>query len=159
MKSPVLMSIASGALAAISAGLGKVALSGDLTVLKVVSENCDWILETYTGFGANHYHCDVVSPLVVRLLIFLLMLYCNALMLSLFLKALGMHGSLEVVVLNSSINFVLTGLIGQLVFGESVSTYWTIGIALIAVGIALITIAGRTRSTVKPEDHGLERTD
>ena len=158
MKSPVLMSMASGALAAIAAGLGKVALSSDSTAPKIISKNCDWILETYTGIVANHYHCDVVAPVIVRLLVFLLMLYSNALMLSLFLKALGMHGSLDVVVLNSSINFILTGLIGQLVFGESVSRYWAAGITLIAVGIALITFAGQTRSTVKPED-AAERTE
>lgn len=158
MKSPVLMSIASGALAAIAAGLGKVALSSNSTAPKIISENCDWVLETYTGFGANHYHCDVVVPIIVRLLVFLLMMYLNALMLSLFLKALGMHGSLDVVVLNSSINFVLTGLIGQLVFGESVSRYWAVGITLIAIGIALITFAGQTRSAVIPEDD-TERTD
>jgi uncharacterized membrane protein len=158
MKSPVLMAIASGALAAIAAGLGKIALSHDTFVTQLITSNCNWAIEAYVGLDVTPYKCEVVVPLLVRMAIFLIMLYCNALMLSLFLKALGVHGSLEVVVLNSSVNFVFTGLIGHLLFRESVSRYWVFGIALIAIGISLITLSGQTRAVVKTESDA-ERRD
>jgi drug/metabolite transporter (DMT)-like permease len=66
------------------------------------------------------------------------MLYFNVLMVANFLKALESKGSLVVTVVCSAINFLVTGLLGNLILGEEVNITWCLGASLIIVGILLI---------------------
>lgn len=119
-----------GAFGSVASIVGKIALSDN------------WLVNTL-----RTYLCDntVVSCYIIewpiRAIIFALMFSCNALMISNFLKALEKNGSLQVTVMSSSINFVLTGLLGTLVMNETVSLMWYVGALMVSVGIYLVSLS------------------
>jgi len=121
-----------GALASIS---GKFALSSsDFDVLLIsslpfLSRFCP---DQETGI------CSAVYWLV-RALVFVTMLVCNALMIANFLSALESSSSLIVTVTSSAVNFLSTGILGKLLFHEEVNVRWYIGSFWIILGLLLIT--------------------
>jgi drug/metabolite transporter (DMT)-like permease len=82
-----------------------------------------------------------VISLTFRVIFFVLMLVCNALMMSNFLVALEKQGSLMVVIVSSSINMILTGIFGLCLLGENVKDNWFVGAFLMSVGVTLIAIS------------------
>ncbi len=72
---------------------------------------------------------------------FPLMLACNGLMLSNFLKALERDSSVMVTVVSSAINFLLTGLLSGFVLEEPLGLRWLAGALLIVAGIFLIAFS------------------
>ena len=95
-------------------------------------------------FLAAGGYCAVFS-LAFRALFFLLMLAFNALMLSNFLIALEKKGSLMVVIVSSSTNIILTGIIGQTLLGEDVGDKWYLGASVMLMGVTLIAFSQDTR--------------
>lgn len=73
------------------------------------------------------------------------MLAFNAMMLSNFLIALEKKGSLMVVIVSSSTNIILTGVIGQILLGEDVGDKWYIGACVMLIGVTLIAFSQDTR--------------
>ncbi len=59
-------------------------------------------------------------------------------MLSNFLRALETRASLPVTVVCSAVNFLITGLLGNVILGEEVNPVWCGGASLIMIGIFFI---------------------
>ncbi|KAF6258703.1 pseudouridine synthase [Scenedesmus sp. NREL 46B-D3] len=67
-----------------------------------------------------------------------LMAAINAAMTALFVRSLRRLPSLQATVLSTAANMAATGLLGQLLFAEHISTKWAAGIALVTAGLLLI---------------------
>lgn len=120
----------SGAAASI---LGKICLSEYPLIDKspaLLCANIKWCLDF-----------PIIVVVGIRGLIFFLMLACNGLMLSHFLKALETRGTLPVTVVCSAVNFVVTGILSSLVLGEQINARWWFGALLIIAGIILVLIS------------------
>ena len=77
-----------------------------------------------------------------RLIVFVLMMISNALMLAYFLDALEKESSsLMVTAISTSVNFISTGVIGNFLFAEAVSSTWYGGALLTSCGAALISFS------------------
>ncbi|TVY35043.1 Transmembrane protein, partial [Lachnellula subtilissima] len=82
---------------------------------------------------------EKVVEVVVRGLFFLLNLLFNAIMWTLFTKALARGTSTtRVSILNTSANFMLTAILGFLIFSESLPPLWFLGAALLVAGNVII---------------------
>lgn len=80
-----------------------------------------------------------------RLFAVALMMGSNAVMLAYFLDALEKeNSSLMVTAISTSVNFVSTGLIGNFLFAESVSSTWYGGALLTSCGAALISFSQKS---------------
>jgi len=89
---------------------------------------------------------------VVRALFFALNLIFNAIMWTLFTKALARGTSTtQVSILNTSSNFMITAVLGWLIFSESLPPLWFLGAGLLVAGNVII---GRRDEGEK--DEGLE---
>jgi uncharacterized membrane protein len=155
MATVIIMSITAGVLGALGALIGKLSLSADSPFIKHITEICreyyNWNLINTIIESTIEIKCNYSLPYFFRVLGFSLMIYCNALMLTLFLKALEKGSTIEVVVLNSAANFITTGIFGKLVFREIVTTKWILGLILISLGMTLVSIAGQEKGSVKSE--------
>ncbi|XP_019870679.1 transmembrane protein 42 [Aethina tumida] len=77
--------------------------------------------------------------LALKILFFGLMLLCNAGVWTLFVKALHQNNSsLVATVLSTASNFVLSGVVGFVIFDETTSISWWIGLYIIIVGLLLV---------------------
>ncbi|KAL1505869.1 hypothetical protein ABEB36_005327 [Hypothenemus hampei] len=75
----------------------------------------------------------------VRLIFFVLMLFCNAAVWTMFVKALHQSSSsLVATVISSTSNYVLTAFIGFVLLGEVTSFFWWFGMLFIIAGLVLI---------------------
>ncbi|TVY45994.1 hypothetical protein LOCC1_G003022 [Lachnellula occidentalis] len=82
---------------------------------------------------------EKVVEVAVRGLFFLLNLLFNAIMWTLFTKALARGTSTtRVSILNTSANFMLTAILGFLIFSESLPPLWFLGAALLVAGNVII---------------------
>ena len=111
--------------------LGKICFSTDTWVLNSLFNLC-----TDTLFFSVP-NCEI-AMLAFRGIVFAEMLFCNALMLGYFLKALEKESSLHVTVISAGTNFMLSGLLGYIVLQEDVSNTWFFGAFLICAGICCI---------------------
>lgn len=110
---------------------GKLALSPDMNIMKIIASFiCKDALDL-------EFSCPTVT-IILQVLAFLGMFYCNIVMLSYFLKALESRGSLPVTVICSAVNFVTTGIFGGIILGEEISFRWCIGASFIMIGIVFI---------------------
>ncbi len=112
--------------------LGKMALSSDNWILIDMWAICAQSL------GLSPERCDMLV-LLFRGITFFEMLFCNALMISYFLKSLEKESSLHVTVISTATNFLLSGLLGRLVLKEEVSNMWYLGASIISAGICCIS--------------------
>ena len=148
-----ILAISSGCLAAAGGVLGKIALS---------SEDSAFIFFTQLLCAESimsSESCQYYIPLTCRLCLFGLMLYLNAMMLSMFLKALArIDHSLKVVVLNTAANFITTGMMGQFFFKEVMTLKWSVGAFIIVLGMCLISAAGGGSGAVggKPKGRNMD---
>lgn len=67
------------------------------------------------------------------------MLALNSAGLTLMLRAMHRSSTNLAVAINQAISFMLSGLIGWLVFDESIDQMWLIGVSIVCVGVALLT--------------------
>jgi drug/metabolite transporter (DMT)-like permease len=75
------------------------------------------------------------------------MMASNALMLAYFLDALEKeNSSLMVTAVSTSVNFISTGVIGNLIFAETVSPAWYGGALLTSCGAALVSYSQKAPS-------------
>jgi drug/metabolite transporter (DMT)-like permease len=112
---------------------GKIALS-DTIVITHLNHQCA------TQFSLSQSHCDS-GVLLFRVMLFALMIFCNGLMISQFLKALEKNSSLSVTVISSAVNFLFTGMAGNIILRENLGLRWILGATLILAGILMITIS------------------
>ncbi|KAK4303999.1 hypothetical protein Pmani_024032 [Petrolisthes manimaculis] len=76
---------------------------------------------------------------LLRLLFFALMVGVNCLMWTTFTKALRFSTtSLEATITNTAANFFFTAILGQVLFGEVVTSLWWMGTVLIICGLLLM---------------------
>lgn len=111
-------SVLSGLFAACAAALGKIAFSNDSLIVNVVAT-------VFGSFGSTY--CILIG-LVCRAIVLAMMMGSNALMIACFLSALEKENStLMVTAISTAVNFVATGLVGNVLFSEKVSNLWYFG--------------------------------
>ncbi|XP_022071601.1 transmembrane protein 42-like [Acanthochromis polyacanthus] len=127
-----------GAAASLSA---KLSLGADY-----LREMCESGLSGWTGPSC----CDWLH-IPLRLLCGGLLFICNAVMWTFFSKALRLcSSSAGATVTTTASNFISSGLLGRLIFGESHAALWWMGISLTLCG--LLVLHGSTPQTVSQED-------
>ncbi|OJD40732.1 transcription initiation factor iia small subunit [Diplodia corticola] len=89
-----------------------------------------------------------VFEFAFRGVFFLLNLLFNAIMWGLFTRALTLASStVRVSIINTSANFMITAILGALVFGESLPGLWWLGAAMLVAGSVII--GRREEKTIK----------
>ncbi|XP_023726325.1 transmembrane protein 42 isoform X4 [Cryptotermes secundus] len=79
------------------------------------------------------------ADLALKILLFVLMVACNAGVWMCFVKALQQSpSSLPPTVISTAINYVSSALLGSFVFGEETSLLWWSGATLVLLGLMLI---------------------
>ncbi|KAF1994761.1 hypothetical protein P154DRAFT_363998 [Amniculicola lignicola CBS 123094] len=93
----------------------------------------------------------------IRGLFFLLNLLFNAVMWGLFTRALTLASStVQVSIINTSANFMITAVLGALVFSESLPALWWLGAALLVAGSVIIGRREEGGKAVKESTAGVE---
>ncbi|SPN99575.1 uncharacterized protein DNG_02427 [Cephalotrichum gorgonifer] len=124
----ILLAVASGACAAFNGMFAK------LTTTDLTRTIADAIGEAL-GLG---YHPDAVEYLI-RGLFFVLNLVFNGVMWSLYTSALKKGSSTtQVAIMNTSMNFMVTAVLGALVFSEALPPLWWAGAALLVAGNVIL---------------------
>jgi drug/metabolite transporter (DMT)-like permease len=120
--------LGSGAFAAFNGVFAKLTTTSQTNTLSSA-------LSTLLGLSANN---NIVS-FAVRGLFFAMNLLCNAIMWILFTRALTLANSTtQVAILNTSANFMVTALLGMLVFSEGLPLLWWVGAAFLVAGSVII---------------------
>ncbi|KAH6895257.1 hypothetical protein B0T10DRAFT_211448 [Thelonectria olida] len=124
----IFFAVASGACAAFNGVFAKLTTTGLTTRLS------DTIADI---FGLSSMKSTV--EIVVRTLFFVLNLTFNGVMWSLFTTALARGTSTtQVSIMNTSTNFVVTALLGFVIFSESLPPLWWAGAALLVAGNVIV---------------------
>lgn len=89
--------------------------------------------------STHESHSTWRSALVMslRLLCYAAMAALNGVMLAHLTRAMATHGTLRATTLNSTISFVLSGVLGAVLFGEELTARWSAGMAVGMAGLAL----------------------
>ncbi|CAG7659324.1 unnamed protein product [Allacma fusca] len=129
------LALTSGVFASLAGTFGKFAMTSSETVWM-----CEVLSEMYSGYLPSHnYMFCSEAAIYLQILAFIMMIAMNAVMWTTFVKALrNCKTSLEATVTNTAANFFSSALVGQLIFGESVSLLWWLGTLLIIFGLALM---------------------
>ncbi|XP_070768023.1 transmembrane protein 42-like [Enoplosus armatus] len=107
------------------------------------------------GLGGGTTACDWLH-LPLRLLCGGLLFACNAVMWTLFSKALRhCSSSARATVTTTASNFISSAVLGRVVFGESRAALWWVGISLTLCG--LLVLHGSTPHTL-PQEEGKKVT-
>ncbi|KAH9218112.1 hypothetical protein DL95DRAFT_406131 [Leptodontidium sp. 2 PMI_412] len=124
----IVLALASGGCAAFNGVFAK------LTTTELTTSFATWVANTI-GLGTVEGGVEVV----VRAIFFGLNLIFNAIMWTLFTKALARGTSTtQVSILNTSANFMITAVMGWLIFSESLPPLWFLGAALLVAGNVII---------------------
>ncbi|XP_014672651.1 PREDICTED: transmembrane protein 42-like isoform X2 [Priapulus caudatus] len=119
--------VVSGMLAAMASASGKMAAA---------SSDARWLCGAVVTPAA--LDCDSIL-LYVRGSCFLLVFLLNAVMWTVFTKALRLSPTtLSATITNLASNLFFTALTGRLLFGETLGATWFVGAGLIVTGVALI---------------------
>ena len=141
--------LGSGAFAAFNGVFAKLTTTSQTNTLSSA-------LSTLLGLSANN---SIVS-FAVRGLFFAMNLLCNAIMWILFTRALTLANSTtQVAILNTSANFMVTALLGMLVFSEGLPLLWWVGAAFLVAGSVTIGLReqkNKTDSAGTGEENGQE---
>ncbi|RHZ74185.1 hypothetical protein Glove_227g59 [Diversispora epigaea] len=143
----VLYSILSGTFAALASVFAK--LFTDTRTVLITRYFCD-LLNYFQNF--QFLNCKEIEQSddntseniiyligIIRIICFLLISLCNALMWTFFTKALNKSSSsIRVTVLNSATNFCMTAIMGNIIFNETLSLQWWFGANLIILGTVLV---------------------
>jgi len=120
--------LGSGAFAAFNGVFAKLTTTSQTNTLSSA-------LSTLLGLSPNNY----IVSFAVRGLFFAMNLLCNAIMWILFTRALTLANSTtQVAILNTSANFMVTALLGMLVFSEGLPLLWWVGAAFLVAGSVTI---------------------
>ncbi|KAH7417910.1 hypothetical protein BKA64DRAFT_182758 [Cadophora sp. MPI-SDFR-AT-0126] len=124
----IVLALASGGCAAFNGVFAK------LTTTELTTSFATWIANSI-GLGSVEGGVEVV----VRAIFFGLNLIFNGIMWTLFTKALARGTSTtQVSILNTSANFMITAIMGWLIFSESLPPMWFLGAALLVAGNVII---------------------
>ncbi|KAF2488120.1 hypothetical protein BDY17DRAFT_240622, partial [Neohortaea acidophila] len=127
---------------AITSG-GCAALNGAFAKLTTTHLTTAWAAQISYSLGLNEQSTAV--DYLVRGFFFLMNLAFNGVMWALFTRALTLANStVRVSVINTSANFMITALLGALIFGEELSGLWWVGAGLLVAGSVII---GRREET------------
>ncbi|XP_023228935.1 transmembrane protein 42-like [Centruroides sculpturatus] len=134
----VTVSLFSGLLAALASLFGKFSMASE-EALYLCEVSMEFMSsDEHVHRKAYHNVCNNVL-LLVQIGFFLLMLLSNALMWTLFTKALQLCATtLEATVTNTAANFFFTAIFGQVFFGETLTFLWWLGTMMIIVGLLLM---------------------
>lgn len=120
--------VASGACAAFNGVFAK------LTTTELTTTLSNWIAQLVGLSSVEH-----IVEYVVRGLFFALNLTFNGVMWTLFTKALARGTSTtQVSIMNTSTNFMVTALLGALIFSEALPPLWWAGAALLVAGNVIV---------------------
>ncbi|CAM9143508.1 unnamed protein product [Ascophyllum nodosum] len=134
-------SVASGVLACLASVLGKVAFDGESPLHLLARSSCH---HHFAGWGG----CNMVG-LGVQGVSLAGMFLVNAVMLSMYLKALEISGSTVATVTNCATNFLLSGVLGRMLFGEHLSFLWFCGASLVVSGVMLVVVGTSDKTSRK----------
>jgi len=124
----IVLALASGACAAFNGVFAK------LTTTELTTSFATWIANL---IGLSNIEGGV--EVVVRAIFFGLNLIFNGIMWALFTKALARGTSTtQVSILNTSSNFMITAVLGWMIFSESLPPLWFVGAALLVAGNVII---------------------
>ncbi|KAJ7519224.1 hypothetical protein O6H91_20G029400 [Diphasiastrum complanatum] len=87
----------------------------------------------------------LASPVVrweYRIISYAGVITCNVIMWSCYVRSLKALSSLQATVVNFAVNFILTGFLGLICFGETLHLEWFIGAFFIVFGIFVLSKAG-----------------
>lgn len=152
----MILALLSGFLAAIASLVGKLSMASDDAryVCELAVEN--WLDKSQIE---AHYFCTSILT-AVRAAFFLLMIICNAIMWTVFTKALRLSSAtLEVTVVNLAANFFCSAIFGQTFFSEKLSILWYIGSVFIILGLCLMHYGNRVseKRSLTVKEHVEER--
>ncbi|KAJ4301443.1 hypothetical protein N0V90_003535 [Kalmusia sp. IMI 367209] len=137
----LVLAIASGACAA---------FNGVFAKLTTTELTASWSSSISQGLSLSP--SNKVVEFGIRGLFFGLNLIFNAVMWGLFTRALTLASStVRVSVINTSANFMITAILGLLIFSESLPGLWWLGAALLVAGSVII---GRREEGTKKEAEG-----
>ncbi|KAF2083292.1 hypothetical protein K490DRAFT_19274, partial [Saccharata proteae CBS 121410] len=137
------IAIASGACAAFNGVFAK------LTTTELTT-NWAHAISHFLGFQGSGF-----VEVVIRGLFFALNLIFNAVMWGLFTRALTLASStVRVSIINTSANFIITALLGLVIFAEKLPGLWWVGAGMLVVGSVIIGM--REEKEVKKEGGGEE---
>ncbi|RMY65142.1 hypothetical protein D0863_09324 [Hortaea werneckii] len=121
---------------AIASG-GCAALNGVFAKLTTTQLTTTWATHVSRVFGLDEP--SHITDMLVRGLFFLLNLAFNAVMWGLFTRALTLATStVRVSVINTSANFMVTAILGAMVFKESLPGTWWLGASFLVAGSVII---------------------
>ncbi|PQE03816.1 Transmembrane 42 protein [Rutstroemia sp. NJR-2017a BBW] len=124
----ILLAVASGACAAFNGVFAK------LTTTQLTTSFAESVA-SFFGLGEG----EKVVEYGVRGIFFLLNLIFNGIMWTLFTKALARGTStVQVSIINTSSNFMITAVLGFIIFSESLPPLWFVGAALLVAGNVII---------------------
>ncbi|EME78821.1 uncharacterized protein MYCFIDRAFT_144196 [Pseudocercospora fijiensis CIRAD86] len=121
---------------AIASG-GCAALNGVFAKLTTTQLTTTWATAISHLFGLKQE--SIVIEFIVRGFFFLMNLAFNAVMWGLFTRALTLASStVRVSVINTSANFMLTAVLGAIIFSESLPGLWWLGASMLVAGSVII---------------------
>ncbi|KKK26488.1 hypothetical protein ARAM_001018 [Aspergillus rambellii] len=127
----ILLAIASGAFAALNGLFAK------LTTDEQTTSFANSILRLFGATGDADAH--PFGVLVIRVICLGLNFLCNIVMWALFTRALtAAPSTTKVSITNTSANFLVTALLGMLVFREEVGGLWWVGAGMMGAGCILV---------------------
>lgn len=128
-------SVKAGVYGALAGVLGKYAFSDETIVTRSVFDSC----RSSSSVIFSEANCQYFVY-VARFVMFLLMLWDNALMFSSAFKGLNEDGSLTSTVLSTSANFLCTAFLGYFLFNEQLPYSWCVGASMVALGIYFVLL-------------------
>lgn len=139
--------IISGLLGGFATIFGKLAFSSDSLPINEISKLCKSHQASLIAFSSSSSTSSSTAPvsmncetgiLLIRLIAGGFMLASNAFVVGYFLRAVENNNTVVVIVISSAMNFLTSGIFGQLLFGEIVSQKWYFGSLLIILGMFLV---------------------
>ncbi|KAF2258494.1 hypothetical protein CC78DRAFT_526209 [Lojkania enalia] len=113
------------------------AFNGVFAKLTTTELTASWASSIASAFGLSP--SNKIVEFLIRGLFFGLNLLFNAIMWGLFTRALTLASStVRVSVINTSANFMITALLGAMIFSEALPGLWWLGAALLVAGSVII---------------------
>ncbi|XP_070574659.1 transmembrane protein 42-like [Ptychodera flava] len=127
------LAVSAGLCAAMASVCAKLAMASD-----AVAQLCIASKLKYDILDIVIPDCESIA-LYLRFLCFAMIFLFNAMMWTLFVKSLRKcSSSLEATLINTATNFFVSGVMGQMLFGETMSLLWWFGASLIVIGLLFV---------------------
>ncbi|CAK4078460.1 unnamed protein product [Aphanomyces euteiches] len=124
----------SGTIAALSGMLGKFSSDESSSMIQSSLSHCEQAVQSYS---APWIDCAWVL-VAIRVAFFVAMLLSNTLMLNFFVRGLHETDSLTATITSSAANFMMTALVGYVVFHEQLPLQWWLGATIILAGMGFL---------------------